>query len=116
MFPSLSSPPLVEGYEHGVASDPVIRSPKEAGYVQTRQRFTRVPKIWHLVYPDTMTYADQTSLSTWESSHGYGATIDTWTSPVSGQGSYSIRLAAPIKYQLGATDQFWKFEVYLEEV
>ncbi len=115
-FPTLSLPPLVDGYEHSAQLDPVLRSAKEAGYSVTRAKFTRVPKIWHLVYPPDMSYADQTSLSAWEASVKYGAASDTWTSPVSGQGSYTVRLAGPIKYTLGRTDKYWSFELWLEEV
>ncbi len=114
-FPVLSSPPLIESYEHTAASDPVIRSPQEAGYIQTRPRFTRVPKKWHISYPGTMTETDRTLMEAWEASVQYGAGSDSWTHPKTGT-VYTVRLGAPIKYKFGISDEYWSFEFDLEEV
>lgn len=113
-FPTLSYNPLIEGYVQGSSVDPVIRSAKDAGYVKTWAKFTRVPMIFKLSYPPTMSWADQVSLRAWEVATKFGAGQDTWTSPLSG--SYSVRLAGPIQYKLGATDSMWQFDVYLEEI
>lgn len=113
-FPALSTTPLVSGYEDGAALDPVIRSPKETGYVQTRPRFTRVPRKWHVTYGD-LSDADEVLLRAWEVTVKYGADSDTWTHPKSGT-SYTVRLAAPIKYRLSETDSIWMAEFDLEQV
>ncbi len=114
-FPTLSSPPSVDGYSHAAAFDPVIRSPKEAGYVQTRPSCTHVPKKFHLEYPGDMIDADQTTLAAWEVSMMYGANSDTWTHPKTSV-VYTVRLAAPIEYKLGISDAYWSFSLDLEEV
>ena len=113
-FPTLSAPPLVEPYEESAAQDPVIRSPKEAGYVQTRPRFTRVPKKWHLSYAG-MSSSDRTSIKSWESTSVYGANSDTWTNPADST-QYTVRLAGPIRYKFSVSDSYWSFEFDLEEV
>lgn len=113
-FPTLSSAPLISGFNEAAALDPVIRSPKEAGYVQTRPRFTRVPKKFHVTYA-SMTDSDKSALESWEATVGYGANSDTWMHPKTSV-SYTVRLTGPIKYALGETDSLWTFDFDLEEV
>ena len=115
-FPSLSSTPLVDPYEHTAAFDPVIRLPNfEAGYRPTRPRFTRVPKKWHIAYPGTMTDADRTTLEAFEETVKYGSDSFTWTHPKTAV-EYTVRFAAPVKYKFGISDDYWSFEFDLEEV
>ena len=113
-FPTLTSLPLITPYEHSAALDPVIRSDKEAGYEQTRPRFTRVPKQWHIEYGD-LSDADQATLEAWEATVQYGAASDTWTHPKTGT-QYTIRLAAPIKYRFVETDVVWSASFDLKQV
>jgi phage-related protein len=113
-FPSLSTPPLVSGYEHSAALDPVLRSPLEAGYRQTRPRFTRVPKKWHISYSG-LSDSDQSALESFEASVKYGADSFTWTHPKTST-QYTVRFPAPVRYHLGPTDTLWSAEFDLEEV
>jgi hypothetical protein len=111
-FPDLSQPPLEDPFEQSAAQDPVIRSDKEAGYVQSRPRFTRVPDKHHFEYGG-MTDADYTAIKAWEIATVYGASADTFIHPKTGS-SLTVRLAAPIKYKL--KNGFWSFVFDLEEV
>ena len=113
-FPALSTAPLISGYEDGAALDPVIRSSKEAGYVQTRPRFTRVPLKWHVAYGD-LSDADEALLRAWETTVKFGADSDTWTHPKTGM-NYTVRLAAPIKYKMNEAGSIWTAEFDLEQV
>jgi phage-related protein len=113
-YPTLASLPLINSYEHTAAQDPVIRSQTEAGYRQTRPRFTRVPKKWHISYGD-LSDADQATLEAFEVTVKYGADLFTWTHPKTAT-QYSVRFAAPIKYKFTVTDSIWAAEFDLEEV
>jgi hypothetical protein len=112
----LSSPPLVEPYEHGADDEQAtISSPKEAGYVQTRPRFTRVTKKWHLGYPGSMTDEDQSLMEAWQTTVAYRADSFIWVHPKSGVW-YTVRLASAIKFKHGISDSYWQFEFDLAEV
>ena len=111
-FPTLQRKPVLSSLEE-TAGDPVVRSPKEGGYIQTRPRYTRVPKKWHVRLQD-MEASDKSSLKAWEIATQYGADADTWTHPDGT--SYTVRLAAPIKYTYGKSRFFSNAEFDLEEV
>ena len=113
-FPALSTPPLISGFEETSTVDPVIRSNKEAGYVQTRARFTRVPLKWHVPYGD-LSDADKAALEAWQVATKYGAGFDTWTHPKTGT-NYTVRLLGPIKFKLNEADSVWMAEFELEQV
>lgn len=115
-FPTtLTQPPLVTPYKHGVAEDPVIRSVKEAGYTQARLRFTKVFKAYVIEY-DGMTDADQTAVENWEKgvTQAYGSVIDTWVHPKTGA-TLNVRLAGPIEYTLKEPGILWGFKFVLVE-
>ena len=80
-FPTLTAKPLGSGWNEGKAIDPTIRSPKEAGYVQTRAEFTRIPRKYHLSYK--MNATDVGLLQAHEDGQGIGADSFNWTHPVS---------------------------------
>ena len=113
-YPTLSTAPLISPFEETAALDPVIRSPYEAGYEQTRVRFTRVPGQWHIEYGD-LSGSDYTALKAWEAATMYGAGSDTWIHPKTSV-QYTVRLAAPIKYKLSETDTVWTAVFDLKEV
>jgi len=48
--------PVVTAYADTFASDPTIRTPKDAGYVQTRARFTSIPRKYHVRYEALTTH------------------------------------------------------------
>ena len=64
-FPTLTgsahSPRPLE-YIETASVDPTIRSPKEAGYVQTRARFSRLPMLHHVIFRG-ITEADKDSVA-----------------------------------------------------
>ncbi len=118
-FPVLTINPLVEAFEQTAALDPVIRSESEAGYVQTRPRFTRVPKKWHIGYSG-LSLADKTALESHEVSVNCGSAMFSWTNPVDGI-AYNVRYLGVIKFKpengfdpLG--NHAWSAEFDLEEV
>jgi len=113
-FPTLSTLPLITPFEETASLDPVIRSQSEAGYEQTRPRFTRVPEKWHIEYGD-LSDADYTALKAWELATKYGADLDTWIHPKTAA-SHNVRLASPIKYKLNQTDSIWTAVFDLKEV
>ena len=114
-FPTLTScNPSVKSWEEGVAYDPTIRSPSEAGYVQTRARFTRISQRWHVVYP-ALSSVDKGTLKTFETvTVLVGALAFDWTSP-SDSTLYSVRFKGPISYR-PSTGTDWLIEFDLEGV
>jgi hypothetical protein len=83
-FPSLSRPPSFPIDPDGDLEDGVLRSPSDAGYVQTRPKFTRARRSWGVNYislPDT----DVALLRTHETTTTRnGADSFVWTHPLSG--------------------------------
>ena len=94
-FPTLSSKPDSENWTEEPAVDPTIRSEFENGAVQTRTRFTDVPKKWDLIYRD-MSQADKDTLKAFEKTVGYGGDIFNWTNPQD-TNTYEVRFAGPVK-------------------
>lgn len=118
-FPSIGGRFSAGDYEVGAALDPTIRSDFEAGYVQTRARFTRIPKRWPITYRDTPD-ADKETVEAFEATLGVGSDSFNWTDPATGD-THTVRLAGPIRYK--PTHQFiipgtthWTLTMTLEEV
>lgn len=89
--------PVVTAYLDSVASDPTIRTPKDAGYVQTRARFTSAPRRYHVLYTALTTY-DKNLIYTFEKDTvNFGAESFTWRMPTSG-GNFTVRFASPVRY------------------
>jgi len=96
-FPTLADAPEVPLDPDGTLEDCVLRSPFDAGYVQTRARFTRARRSWGLNWP-AMTDADVAILRAYEQTTLVnGSQAFTWTHPVS-SASYTVQLTGPIKY------------------
>jgi len=113
-FPTLSINPSVTPWEEGAANDPTLRSPFEAGYVQTRARFTRIPDRWHIGYT-LLPKADKDTLRAFEKTVKVGSDSFTWTNP-DDQQTYTVRFLAPISYKPVGTMANWHVEFVLEEV
>lgn len=71
------------------AFDPTLRSQTEGGYVVTRTRCTRVPRVWGLHYV-SMSDANVETLRTFVGTVKRGAVSFTWPHPVSGV-TYTVR-------------------------
>lgn len=114
-FPTLSSTPLVAGYQQGRALDSTVRSTKEGGYVQTRPRFTRSPRKFHLVYGD-LSNTDQAALESHEDGQKMGADSFSWTNPQTSV-TYTVRYGeGGIKFGINEETQLNTAEFDLEEV
>lgn len=94
---SAAPTPMVVPYRDEVASDPTIRTPKDAGYVQTRARFTSAPRRYHVRY-DAITTADKNKIYNFEKNTvNFGAEAFDWALPTGG-GTLSVRFAGPVTY------------------
>lgn len=113
-FPTLSVPPLVTPWEEGAAGDPTIRTPYEAGYGQTKPRFTRITWKWSVAYAG-LTQTDKDALVVFEKTVKIGADSWTWTDPKTSAQS-TVRLLGPVKYRYHQSDAFWSAEFSIEEV
>ena len=114
-FPSLSEEPSVTGWEEGIAYDPTISTKFEAGYKQTRSRFTRVIEQWSVVY-EVLPLADKNTLQTFERETVLvGSNSFTWTHPISGS-SHTVRFSGPVKYVPNENDDYWNVSFSIEEV
>lgn len=96
-FLGLSKGPSLPLDPDGVMEDVVIRTPTEAGYVQTRPRFTRSRLMWGLVY-NVLPDADIAILKNWENvTIRNGSDVFTWQHPAS-LVTYDVHLTGPVKY------------------
>jgi len=118
-FPTLTgsahSPRPLE-YINTASVDPTIRSPKDAGYVQTRSRYTRIPRTHHVVFRG-LTNADKELIRDHEIDRGVGGASFTWVAP-DRVTTLTVRFAAPVVYTpFEETNyKFWNVEMDLEEV
>lgn len=108
-FPTLTaipSHPLIEQQENSV-----IRSEFDAGYVQTRARYTRVRKTWQVSY-HFVDNSDKAALDTFVSTVNGGADSFTWVNPQDSV-SYTVRFQAPPTFSYvsyGGWDVSFKLE------
>jgi len=94
---SKAATPVVTAYADTFASDPTIRTPKDAGYVQTRARFTSIPRTYHVRY-EALTTHDKNLIYTFEKTTVVGGSeAFDWAIPTSG-GTISVRFASPVSY------------------
>lgn len=89
-FPTLSIPPVYP--IPVVRDDRTIATKKEAGYVQTRSRYSRVRRTWQVQY-EKLTAADNVLLEAFMDTVHEGTDIFTWAHPVSGE--YQVRFSSP---------------------
>ncbi len=114
-FPTLNSGSYdLNSWGEKIGIDPTIRSPKEAGYVQTRAKFTRLTETFHVKIVG-LDETDRDTLWDFERSMGVGSDIFAWTHP-SRSVSYDTRFGSPISYVPMGTDNTWSAEFDLEQV
>lgn len=111
-FPSLGttypSTPLMEKLV-----DSVLRSPMDGGYVQTRQRYTRIRKLWDVTYT-AITTADKVTLEAFVQTVAGGANQFTWTNPQDGS-NYEVRFNPIPNFSYNSYDR-WNVTFSLEQV
>lgn len=96
-FVTLSRVPSYPLDPDGVIEDNVLRSQSEAGYEQTRPRYTRARRSWGVSYI-RLSAADEALLRAFEiTTLRNGADSFTWTHPISGT-TYTVRLTGPIRF------------------
>lgn len=112
-FPTLTASPTID-WQEGKAFDPAIRSKTEGGYVQTRPRFTRLPKKWEIKYK-AITTTDKDLIETHENTQKAGADKFNWTNPLNSI-VYEVRYLEPIKYKIAIAQGYWDVDFILEQV
>ena len=110
-FPTLTTKPIFPVPQE--KEDSVIKSGKEGGYLQTRQRYTRIRKNFQVQYHNLST-TEMGTLDTFENTVKGGADSFTWTHPMTGV-VYSVRLDGTIKFS-PTHDNRWDAEFTLDEV
>jgi len=93
--------------------DSVLRSPMDGGYVQTRQRYTRIRKLWDVSY-SALTTVDKVTLEAFVTTVGGGAHQFTWTNPQDGN-SYEVRFNPIPSFSYTSYDR-WNVTFSLEQV
>lgn len=113
-FPTLSKAPTSFSEEK---EDTTIKSKSEAGYVQTRRRFTRERMTFKVGY-ELLPNADKVSLFNHIDSVFGGVSTFTYVHPVSGV-TYTVRYnkrpEAPVSHYDG-TEYLWSTSFVLNEV
>ncbi len=112
---TLAHQPQVDAYKKRIAMDPTIRSPKDAGYVKTRARFTRYPKMFDIVFRAVDT-ANKNTIEDFEEARSIGAESFSWTDPEGD--AYTVRFASIVDYDPWQPTNFtrWTITFSLEEV
>jgi hypothetical protein len=114
-FPTLSVNASLTGWEEGKAFDPTLRARSEGGYLKTRARTTRVPKLYKIAY-EFLNLSDKVTLQAFEDTVKVGSDSFTWLHPIDSVNK-TVRLAGPIRYTPMADNKnIWKAELSLEEV
>lgn len=91
---SLLHTPTLES--EGLATDPAIRTPLEAGIVQSRARFTLTKTAWSLRY-DMLSAANKATLQAFEIARLGGSDAFYWVHPISGT-TYTVRFKGTVTY------------------
>jgi phage-related protein len=86
--------PIVDS--EALAIDPAIRTPLEAGYTQSRARFTRTTTQWSLRY-DMLKVANKVTLRAFELARLGGSDPFYWVNPVDGV-TYTVRFKGVVTY------------------
>ncbi|GAH07829.1 unnamed protein product, partial [marine sediment metagenome] len=110
-----ANPDVLE-HQDSISTNPTIRSPKDAGYQQSRARFTRYPRAWRVVYNGIIT-SDKNLIRTHEEERGVGGNSFTWTNPDDGA-DYTVRFIRPVMNQPWENTNYtrWIVSFDLEEV
>lgn len=114
-FPTLSRSPSHEHYIDTLVFDPTLRTNVEAGYVISRPRFTRTPKMFEVTYR-YISDSDKTSLESLQENVAVGSTSFRWTNPKDSV-EYTVRLVEPLKFQMESLHpDYWKVQLKLEQI
>lgn len=96
-FPSIALPDL--GITE-VREDPTIRSPFEAGYEQTRPRFTRRRRTWRIAWEEApLSVTDYGALMAFVETVKIGADLFSWTHPFT-HDSLTVRIIEMSEFRL----------------
>ena len=117
-FPTLTITPTIRGWKESKAVDPTLRVQTEAGYAQTRAKFTRITKKWGAIQYSGMFDSDKALISAFEETVKVGSDSFTWTNSED-NASYTVRFLAPIEYELtykNGNEKQWSVSFQLEEV
>jgi len=99
-FPTLTRGPIYPLDPDGDLEDATLRSASEAGYEQTRPKFTRARRSFGLRYK--MPDADVATLRAFElTTLVNGSDSFAWTHPLRAT-SHTVRLTAPIRYSISS--------------
>lgn len=114
-FPTLSKNPDAEAFTETAAIDPTIRDEFENGSVNTRSKFTTVPRQWGVPYrflPD----ADKQTMVIFQRTVSYGAGPFNWTNPVDSNG-YVVKFGGPIEFKIEPENgSLWQMSFSLIEI
>ena len=114
-WPSISREPAGPGFETGLAADPTLRTPTDAGYVLTRARWTRTRQRFRVRY-EMLTEVERQAMLEFQTTQGVGGASFSWIDPTDSV-SRTVRLAAPLRWEpFGGVITQWNMEVALEEV
>lgn len=98
-FPILDRGPSREGFSEESSGDPTIRHEFESGAIQTRPRFTWVPKVWSFTIR-RLSNNDKNTLQSFERDVvNYGSEEFRWGN-TQGGATHRVKFAAPITYAL----------------
>jgi len=98
------------------AIDPTVRTEAEAGYVTSRARFTRSPRLWRLRFDMTKT-ANMNTIKAFVTARGVGGESFTWVEPVAAE-SVTVRFQGPPTYSPvdNTNNTRWTITLVMEEV
>ncbi len=110
-FPSLTAKPIFPVTEQ--REDSVIKSDFEGGYINTRQRFTRIRRNFQVQYTN-MSTSDKGTLDTFVDTVKGGADSFTWTHPITAA-AHTVRFETPPRFS-PTHDNRWSVEFTLIEL
>lgn len=116
-FTGKKTTPNILEYSDEFAADNTIRSPREAGYVQSRARFTSIPRRYHIAY-DGLTTHDKNLIYNFEKNTVKGGAEAFDFALPSGGGTLSVRFTGPVMYTpwQNTNYEFWRVEFDVETV
>jgi len=111
-FPSSLPDPEVHGLEEDY-NKTAVRTEFEAGYVQSRARFTRARRTWSKIYWTGLSSSDLSTLLTFFNT--YQGDSFTWTHPITSV-EYTVRFSCDkVNYKYVAPE-YYEVTISFEEV
>ncbi len=119
-FPTLTGKgavPVVNNYLDEFATDPTIRTPKDAGYVQTRAKFTSIQRKYRIVYRG-INLSDKNLIYNFEKDTVVGGSEAFNFNLPTGGGTLSVRFAGKVSFRPWEDTNFlfWIVEFIIETV